>query len=54
MMKIYRVDMLEYPSCILGKYKIVRKNETNTVRVFLILQNIFYEYDKTAFALGSR
>ena len=27
MMKIYRVDMLEYPSCILGKYKIVRKNE---------------------------
>ena len=51
MMKIYRVDMLEYPSCILGKYKIVRKN---TVRVFLILQNIFYEYDKTAFALGSR
>ena len=47
MMKIYRVYMLEYTICIFGRCK-------NTARVFLILQNILHEYDKTEFALGSK
>ena len=48
MMKIYRVYMLEYTICIFGRCKI------DTARVFLIMQNILHEYDKTTFALGSK